>query len=52
MNTIFETDRLVIREFSLEDLPQVHEYASQGEVVKFQAWGPNEEEDTSWEPIK
>ena len=40
------TERLIIREFELSDVPAVHEYGSDPEVVAFMEWGPNELEDT------
>ena len=41
-----ETPRLLLREFSPEDLDQVDEYASDSEVVKYMQWGPNSREET------
>lgn len=41
-----ETPRLLLREFSPEDLDQVDEYASDPEVVKHVVWGPNSREET------
>jgi ribosomal-protein-alanine N-acetyltransferase len=35
------TDRLVLRDFKMSDLPRVHKYASDPEVVRFMEWGPN-----------
>ena len=35
------TDRLVLRDFKMSDLPGVHKYASDPEVVRFMEWGPN-----------
>jgi ribosomal-protein-alanine N-acetyltransferase len=46
MTTFFETTRLIAREFSIQDFGAVHEYAKEKDVVQYQAWGPNEEEDT------
>ncbi|MGB0931826.1 MAG: GNAT family N-acetyltransferase [Chitinophagales bacterium] len=43
---LFQTKRLLIREFTLQDLDYIHEYAKQEEVVQFQNWGPNTIEDT------
>lgn len=43
---LFETDRLLIREFEPTDFSGIHEYARQAEVVKYQAWGPNTEVET------
>jgi RimJ/RimL family protein N-acetyltransferase len=39
-------DRLVLREFEIKDWEAVHEYASDPEVVRYQAWGPNTVRDT------
>jgi len=41
------TDRLVVREFREDDVPSVHEYGSDPEVVRFMPWGPNTEDDTT-----
>ena len=41
------TERLLIREFVPADRADVHEYASDPEVVRFMGWGPNTAEDTS-----
>lgn len=41
-----ETDRLLIREFNLEDFNAVHKYASNPKVVRFMTWGPNTETET------
>lgn len=40
------TDRLILRDFELSDVPAVQEYASDLEVVEFMEWGPNQTEDT------
>ena len=37
----FHTQRLLIREFAPGDEADVHEYASDPEVVRFMPWGPN-----------
>lgn len=43
------TARLVLRELRPEDLPAAHAYAEDPEVSRFEAWGPNTEEQTqSW----
>ncbi|WP_379159156.1 GNAT family N-acetyltransferase [Paenibacillus sp. sgz5001063] len=44
--TLLETKRLIIREFTLEDMKAVHAYASDPLVAKYMIWGPNSEEDT------
>jgi [ribosomal protein S5]-alanine N-acetyltransferase len=36
-----ETERLSLREFRLSDEPDIHDYASDPEVVRFTQWGPN-----------
>lgn len=41
-----ETDRLIIREFTMEDARAVHEYACNGEILAYMAWGPNTEGET------
>ncbi|MGE5703142.1 MAG: GNAT family N-acetyltransferase [Clostridia bacterium] len=41
-----QTNRLIIREFTWEDWPAVHAYASDPEVVTYMIWGPNREEET------
>jgi len=35
------TGRLVLREFTAEDVDAVHRYATDPEVYKYQPWGPN-----------
>jgi [ribosomal protein S5]-alanine N-acetyltransferase len=45
-NITLLTDRLLLREFAMADLESVHEYASDQEVVRLQAWGPNKLEET------
>jgi RimJ/RimL family protein N-acetyltransferase len=46
MKTFFQTPRLLAREFTLEDFDAVHDYAKEKEVVQYQAWGPNDNDDT------
>ena len=41
-----ETERLIIREFALDDFDGVHRYASNPNVVRFMVWGPNTEDET------
>ncbi len=41
-----ETDRLLLREFRLEDHPAIHAYASDREVTLHTSWGPNDFETT------
>lgn len=43
---IFETKRLLIREFIPEDFLAVHSYASDPIVAEHMIWGPNAEEET------
>jgi ribosomal-protein-alanine N-acetyltransferase len=43
---IIRTGRLVLRDFEISDFQAVHEYAVDAEVVRFQEWGPNSEEET------
>jgi RimJ/RimL family protein N-acetyltransferase len=40
------TDRLVLREYALDDLEDVQAYAGDPEVSRFMEWGPNELDDT------
>jgi ribosomal-protein-alanine N-acetyltransferase len=40
------TERLHLREFVPGDETDIHEYASDGEVVRFMDWGPNTPEQT------
>ncbi|WP_317259178.1 GNAT family N-acetyltransferase [Paenibacillus sp. J5C2022] len=42
-----ETNRLIIREFQMEDTASVHLYASNPEVARYMIWGPNTEEETA-----
>lgn len=39
-----ETPRLLLREFRAEDELDIHEYASDPEVVRLLIWGPNTRE--------
>jgi ribosomal-protein-alanine N-acetyltransferase len=41
------TERLVIREFRLDDEPAAHHYASDEEVTRYLTWGPNSPTDTT-----
>ncbi|MCQ6562376.1 GNAT family N-acetyltransferase [Paenibacillus mendelii] len=43
---ILETERLVLREFALEDAAAVHVYAADPVVAAHMSWGPNTEEET------
>jgi RimJ/RimL family protein N-acetyltransferase len=43
---IAQTVRLELREFEKADWREVHEYASDPQVVRFTSWGPNTEEET------
>ena len=45
-NLRFETERLNIRDFLEDDWRDAHEYDSDPEVVKYQPFGPNTEEET------
>lgn len=42
-----ETNRLIIREFKVEDAAAVHLYASNPVAAKYMIWGPNTEEETT-----
>lgn len=41
-----ETERLVLREFTLADAPSVHRYASDSDVTAHMIWGPNTDAET------
>lgn len=43
---MFETERLLIRNFKEEDFNDVHEYSSNIDNIRFNQWGPNTPEDT------
>lgn len=43
---VLETDRLILRELSMDDFESVHAYGSDPEVVQFVPWGPNTEQIT------
>jgi len=43
---ILANDKLFLREFRQQDWVDVHKYASQEVVCRYQTWGPNSEEDT------
>lgn len=42
-----ETERLILRDFRLEDTEAVHAYGSDPEVTQYMPWGPNRPEDTA-----
>lgn len=46
MKIRFETERLLIREFTEKDFDTTHDYGKRIEVSEYQSWGPNKEEDT------
>ncbi len=39
--TGLKTERIYLREFQVSDWPEVHKYASQERVCRYQPWGPN-----------
>lgn len=41
-----ETRRLILREYIKPDWEDVHQYAKQGDILLYEAWGPNNEDDT------
>jgi len=43
---VITTDRLLLRDFRLDDFAAVHRYATDPEVVQYMPWGPNTETDT------
>lgn len=43
---VLETDRLILRDFVLEDMADVHAYASDEVVATYMIWGPNTEDET------
>ncbi len=40
------TERFLLREYEEADVPAVHAYGSDPEVVRYMLWGPNTEEET------
>jgi len=46
MNKKLESERFYLREFQESDWMDVHEYASQEVVSRYQAWGPNSPEES------
>lgn len=46
MKVILANEKLLLREFTQYDWIDVHKYASQEIVCRYQTWGPNTEEDT------
>lgn len=40
------TERLVLREWTMDDFAAVHAYATDPAVVRYMSWGPNTDEDT------
>lgn len=43
---VFQTERLILRDFEEADWKPVHSYASNPEVVRYVDWGPNTFEET------
>ena len=43
---IINTSRLIIRDFKIEYWTAVHQYASQANILIYEPWGPNSEEQT------
>ena len=43
---LIETERLTLREFKGSDWQAVHDYAKNGDILIYEAWGPNSEMDT------
>lgn len=43
---MIETDRLIIRDYNLEDLDTVHDLIKEPNVYEYMHWGPNSKEDT------
>src|SRR5213078_4423876 len=41
-----QTQRLFLRDFTIDDLADVHAYASLAQTVRFMEWGPNTEDQT------
>lgn len=41
-----ETERLILREYKESDWEAVHVYSQQEEILAYEAWGPNTEEET------
>jgi [ribosomal protein S5]-alanine N-acetyltransferase len=41
-----KTERLLLRDFAVDDWPSVHRYASDPDVVRYVEWGPNTETDS------
>mgnify|MGYP005840995677 CR=1 FL=1 len=46
IHPLLETQRLILRDFVESDLPAVHAYAADLEVVRYLPFGPNSEEET------
>lgn len=42
----FTTERLLLREYKIDDFESVHRYASDPDFSKYDFWGPNTPEDT------
>ncbi|MEO0341551.1 MAG: GNAT family protein [Bacteroidota bacterium] len=42
----FKTDRTIVRDFIYEDFPHIHAYAQLPQVVQYEMWGPNTEQET------
>jgi len=41
-----ETERLILRDYALDDWERLHVYASDPEFSQYESWGPNSVEDT------
>ena len=51
MQKIFETERLIIRQWEKKDFKDLYDYASQDEVTKFLSWETYKEEQTAIDRI-
>jgi len=41
-----ETTRLILREYTQDDLESIHQYSGDPEVLRYMLWGPNSRNDT------
>jgi RimJ/RimL family protein N-acetyltransferase len=46
MKTKLETDRLILREYEKTDVKAVHDYASREDILIYESWGPNNQQDS------
>lgn len=51
MHILYETERLIIRQWEVKDVDDLFEYASQSEITKFLRWQPYQDKQTAIDRI-